>query len=154
MSIPINELSETDYKLLKYVSKFKSISKNQIQQHFSKEAAAMDYHLSLLKQPLYKESGHGFHIPIENTSYIAEEFNTISDQNGVQRYISNDSFHITDLGRSALQELQQKAKFNRKNTLLKSVWIPIAVSIITSLIIDGLESLFPLIRQWLSYILK
>ena len=56
--------------------------------------------------------------------------------------------------KSALQEHEQKAKIDRKDTLLKSVWIPIAVTILTSLILNGLESLYPLIRQWLSYILK
>lgn len=34
--------------------------------------------------------------------------------------------------------------------MLKSLWIPIVVSIITNLIIDGIQWLLPLIQQWFS----
>lgn len=153
MSVKINELSENDYKLLAYINKFESVSKEQIKQQFHKEIDAIDYHLSVLKQPRYDDLGYGARKVIENSSYIVEEFNMVNSPYGL-RPVSKNSFHISGLGKSALQEHEQKAKIDRKDTLLKSVWIPIAVTILTSLILNGLESLYPLIRQWLSYILK
>lgn len=153
MSVKINELSENDYKLLAYINKFESVSKEQIKQQFHKEIDAIDYHLSVLKQPRYDDLGYGARKVIENSSYIVEEFNMVNSPYGL-RPVSKNSFHISGLGKTALQEHEQKAKIDRKDTLLKSVWIPIAVTILTSLILNGLESLYPLIRQWLSYILK
>ena len=153
MSVKINELSENDYKLLAYINKFESVSKEQIKQQFHKEIDAIDYHLSVLKQPRYDDLGYGARKVIENSSYIVEEFNMVNSPYGL-RPVSKNSFHISGLGKSALQEHEQKAKIDRKDTLLKSVWIPIAVTILTSLILNGLESLYPLIRQWLSYVLK
>ena len=153
MSVKINELSENDYKLLAYINKFESVSKEQIKQQFHKEIDAIDYHLPVLKQPRYDDLGYGARKVIENSSYIVEEFNMVNSPYGL-RPVSKNSFHISGLGKSALQEHEQKAKIDRKDTLLKSVWIPIAVTILTSLILNGLESLYPLIRQWLSYILK
>ena len=153
MSVKINELTENDYKLLAYINKFESVSKEQIKQQFHKEIDAIDYHLSVLKQPRYDDLGYGARKVIENSSYIVEEFNMVNSPYGL-RPVSKNSFHISGLGKSALQEHEQKAKIDRKDTLLKSVWIPIAVTILTSLILNGLESLYPLIRQWLSYILK
>lgn len=153
MSVKVNELSENDYKLLAYINKFESVSKEQIKQQFHKEIDAIDYHLSVLKQPRYDDLGYGARKVIENSSYIVEEFNMVNSPYGL-RPVSKNSFHISGLGKSALQEHEQKAKIDRKDTLLKSVWIPIAVTILTSLILNGLESLYPLIRQWLSYILK
>lgn len=37
--------------------------------------------------------------------------------------------------------------------ILKSLWLPIVVSIITNLTVDGIQWLLPLIQQWLSSIL-
>ena len=55
---------------------------------------------------------------------------------------------ITNLGRDYLIYCRQR----KKELWLKNAWIPILVTIVTNLIIDGLKCLSPQIQQWLSSI--
>ena len=53
---------------------------------------------------------------------------------------------LSDNGKRYLLFLKNRAK----QLWLKNAWIPILVTIITNLIIDGVKWLLPLVSQWLS----
>ena len=54
----------------------------------------------------------------------------------------------SDLGRDYLIYYRQA----QRDVWMKSVWLPILVTIITNLVILGIEWLLPQIQQWLSSI--
>lgn len=58
-------------------------------------------------------------------------------------------YRITPKGELALDDYLAERKQHRKELLLKSVWMPILVSIAANLTIAGIRQLWPLIRQWL-----
>lgn len=143
MTTPIENLTPKDYELLSYINKFDSISKSQINNHFKNKIDSIDYRLTQLKNMSYSGS-----MPIENSSYIEEEYNHITDpQTHITRVISKNTFHITSLGKKSLQDYNLKAKSDKRNFLLKSVFVPIIVTVVTTLLLDVLKWLLPLILK-------
>ena len=65
-------------------------------------------------------------------------------------YKSLGAYRITPKGEIALDDYLAERKQHRKELLLKSVWMPILVSIAANLTIAGIRQLWPLIQQWLS----
>lgn len=59
-------------------------------------------------------------------------------------------YRITPKGEIALDDYLAEQKQHRKELFLKSVWMPILVSIAANLTIAGIRQLWPLIQQWLS----
>ncbi len=152
MSIPIEELTENDYLILEYINRFPSVHKTDIEQHFKGKIASLDYRLSVLAKVNYKMSG-GTPFPISNSNYISEEFyETDNDYSNPPQ--SKEMFHITDFGKVALQDHLVKKKSDKKQLFVKNAWMPIIVTLITNLLIDGVKWLFPLIQQWLANIQK
>lgn len=152
MSIPVEELTENDYLILEYINNFPSVHRADIEKHFKGKITSLDYRLSVLAQIDYKPSGGTF-FPVQNSNYIEEEFAPNSGGYSSPRKSLN-TFHITALGKSSLQEHLLKKKSDRKDMLLKNICIPIAVTLITNLIIDGVKWLLPLIQQWITNIQK
>ena len=62
-------------------------------------------------------------------------------------------YRITPRGELALDDYLAERKQHRKELLLKSVWMPILVSIAANIAIDGIRQLWPLIQQWLLHTL-
>ena len=60
----------------------------------------------------------------------------------------NLAFHLTHTG----LHYKEISASQTKNLLLKSVALPVAVSVITTLAINALQWLWPLIQQWLAHI--
>lgn len=59
-------------------------------------------------------------------------------------------YRITPKGEIALDDYLVERKRHWRELLLKSVWMPILVSIAANLTIAGIRQLWPLIQQWLS----
>lgn len=59
-------------------------------------------------------------------------------------------YRITPKGEIALDDYLVERKRHRRELFLKSVWMPILVSIAVNLTIAGIRQLWPLIQQWLS----
>lgn len=147
------ELTQIDYQILKYINKFDSISKEQILNHFNNKFASVEYRLSLLNEPDYRIIGRT-KMPLINSSYVVEEFDTIEDESHITHLLSKNTFHISPLGKKTLQDYQLKRKSEKRSLWIKNAWLPIIVSIFTTLAIDGLKLLLPLIQVWLSNTLK
>lgn len=152
MSISVKDLTESDYQLLEYINRFPSVHKTNIEKHFKGKIDSLDYRLSVLSQIDYKTS-HGVPIPIQNSAYIDEEFDQTTDEY-IEPYKSLNIFHITDLGKTALQEHLHSLKSQRKELFLKSVFIPIAVSFATTCISLYIVPMLPQIIKSVIDILK
>lgn len=59
-------------------------------------------------------------------------------------------YRITPKGEITLDDYLVERKRHRRELFLKSVWMPILVSIAANLTIAGIRQLWPLIQQWLS----
>ena len=71
------------------------------------------------------------------------------DTEGVDAFnapIPKDTYCVSEL----YQIYQSYRTEQRFWLILKSLWLPIVVSIITNLSTDGIQWLWPLIRQWLA----
>ena len=113
MSVPVNELTENDYRILKYINKFSHVSKEQIEHYFNGKIDAIDFRLSVLAKI---ERSSMYKIPIENSSYIVEEFEDNYDDYEVPPK-SKNIFHISQLGKSVLQDYLEAKKSERKSNL-------------------------------------
>ena len=121
MATPL-ELTETDFKLLNYINKFDSVTREQLITNFPK-INALDYRLNLLSN-MKDLSKNG-----SSERYIIEK---ISFEGVTLK--SSGIFTITDLGRKALQDyLFNKRKASRKS---KFEWIRYIVT--TSIAIAAL----------------
>lgn len=54
MSVPVEELTKNDYKVLEYINRFTSVHKNDIEKHFNNRIVSLDYILSKLSKVDYK----------------------------------------------------------------------------------------------------
>ena len=90
----------------------------------------------------------------KQSSYAVEEFDTIEDESHITHLLSKNTFHISPLGKKTLQDYQLKRKFEKRSLWIRNAWLPIIVSIFTTLAIDGLKLLLPLIQVWLYNTLK
>lgn len=127
MPMPVSELTENDYLILKYISAFDKVSLSQIREHFKNKIDAVDYRLTLLSE----EEEVSENMFLLNSSYICR---TVKDTTADFENLPDDGyvFHITPLGKKALQDysLTNKAKQhqNRKDLIFKV--IPIIISFI------------------------
>ena len=69
MSVPVEELTKNDYKVLEYINRFTSVHKNDIEKHLNNSITSLDYVLSKLSKVDYKLNGD-VPFPIANSNYI------------------------------------------------------------------------------------
>jgi hypothetical protein len=139
------EMEKFDLKILKYIRKHGSVTKDAIHTKFSKQIQGIDSRLDYLSAQEYKDSGNA-RFPISNSSFIVEEFNRIKDEKTkITDVVSKNSYHITDFGLMVLQNKSFKLKdlkfskyFERIVSIAALILsaISIAVSIYTNYICD------------------
>lgn len=152
MSIPVEELTDTDYLLLEYINRFSSVNKTEIENHFKGKIASLDYRLSILAKPNFKNIHNAISLPIPNSNYIEEEFDTVDTDR--TNYISKNIFYITDFGKATLQNHLAKKKSDKRELWLKNAWIPIIVSFVTTVLTIHIVPKLPLMLKWLFGILS
>lgn len=100
-------LEQNDYKILIYISKHNSVSKEKIMNHFSNKIGGIETRLESLSTPEYSCE---LFIAIRNTSYIEEELDFEIDNKGFEKTIPKGIYHITDFGKKTLQDYQSTNK--------------------------------------------
>lgn len=130
-----SELQLFDYVLLEYISKFKSISREQIYKKFPKRNNEIDLRLSKLSKYDKTYTNH-FSISIPNTNYIQEEYDEIIKENKTIQQISKNSYHIDSLGLITLNDFKERKKLENKKMWLGNIWIPIIVSFTTYILLN------------------
>lgn len=136
------QLSDIDVKILSFAASKTFVSADELRARFP-EIDALPHRLERLSaaQRVQKpEWGMSFSVP--NTSYLLK----VGSQAAVPSYA------ITSLGRCALQDYRAAKKQRLRLLWLKNAWIPILVSLVTTLAVSGLQRLWPRIAQWLASI--
>lgn len=128
------ELSEIDLKILRFINQKGVVSKNDLRRKF-KNLQSLDLRIQNLKSA--------------NPALIIQNFDTTMD-GALSRISYRDSYQLSDSGAAFLQNHQESVKSARKDTWLKNAWIPILVSLVTNLLLRGIEQLWPLIQEWVS----
>jgi hypothetical protein len=144
MAIPLDKLSNIDYKILHYIGKFDSISKEKLKKRFSK-INHLDYRLSLLSKIELRDTGY-VSIPIENSNYIQKEFEANPNDPASPVGIAKNSFRITDYGKATLLNHSEKVKADRKSFWMRSILTPILVAVATTLAVQLVQHLLTLIK--------
>ena len=134
----MQNLTHTDYKILKYIKRFDTVSKSQIIKRFPK-IEVIDYRLSVLQHELH---------------FIYRKTRTSVTSSGRPTTAYTDDYSITESGKKALQDYEVHCKFYKRNLWLKNFWIPIIVSCITTLLLNSLLQKLPLILKWLVHNLQ
>lgn len=142
-------LEENDYKILKYINEFSRVSKDEIIKKFNGKIDGIEYRINLLETPDYSNVS-SLRIPIDNSSYIKNDFETIKD-GSFTKSRRTDFYYITDFGKRALQDHVHSSKKEKRLLWIKNCWIPMLVSLVTTLTTIGLTQLIPMM---LSRILK
>lgn len=150
MPISLDNLSPHDFKIIEYINKFESVSKNQIIEQFENQIDSIELRLSLLSERSYINRKH----TNLDTGYIIEEYD-LSNKTaiGAPIPISKNSYHVSPYGKKILQDYLTKQKNETRNLWLKSAWIPIITAFITTLLTNYILPMLPQILKWLTNIL-
>ena len=84
--------------------------------------------------------------------YVEQVFKTTRDKYGCLKQEPIDAYRLTALGQKVLQDYDFSTRRKRRELWLKSVWLPILVTLATNLAISGIKWLLPQIQEWLFHI--
>lgn len=141
-------LTENDVKVLQYVRSRQPVHISQIEQSLH-DVEAVTYRVKTLATQEYRYSEH-FCEALKNSSYLEQEYEKITDEQGLTHINPLGIYTLTDFGRKALQDYESMVKAQRREMWLRNAWIPILVSIAINLVIRALEWLLPLIGEWVA----
>lgn len=128
------ELSEIDYRILEFVNKKGCFKASVIRESLS-DIESLDLRLRILSAEKMN---------------LLQYYNFDIDALFEDPEKPNGDYSITDLGKKTLQDYNSKIKKEKNELWLKNAWIPIIVSVVTTLAINGLQWLIPQILKWLS----
>jgi hypothetical protein len=119
-------LTKQDFEILNFISQYDEVDKESILKKFSTDKDATEYRLEILSCPEYQKSTmHSVRIPIKNTSYIVELYETRIAEAKFTQHIPIGKYKITILGKKVLQDYHLQ-----KNTELKKHRIDITLRIL------------------------
>ena len=128
-----NRITAGDAEVLKYFRKHSPASASDAKKALP-DTAAVDHRIAALSKP--------------DVGFLTEDMDTdLSGTRELHRGLG--IYRITPKGEMALDDYLTEQRRHQKELLLKSVWMPILVSIAANLTIAGIRQLWPLIQQWL-----
>ena len=137
------EPNETDIRILRTVKALGEADIESISRKLPK-IDAVSLRVRKLSTPEYSQFGKSpaISMPKPNTAYR------------VHSQTDETKFQITELGKMAIQEFGFARRQKRRMLWLKNAWIPIIVSILTTVAITVLKSLWPKIQELVSKLLE
>ena len=144
----ISSLSENDFKILGYIRSHEPATIEDVDRALP-EVDSVPFRIAQMRGQKYQRSGAAQHTE-PNTSYLHEKITRVVEEDTGTITNLLITYTLTDLGRAALQDYELTQKSQRRELWLKNAWIPIIVTIVTTLVIRALEWLFPLIQGWFS----
>lgn len=128
-----NRITAGDAEVLKYFRKHSPASASDAKKALP-DTGAVEHRIAALTKP--------------DVGLLAEDVDTdLSGTRELHRRLG--VYRITSKGEIALGDYLTEQRRHQKELLLKSVWMPILVSIAANLTIAGIRQLWPLIQQWL-----
>lgn len=138
----VQELTDLDYRILRHFRDNSHCTIEDAQKHLP-DIESLEYRIRTLATPEYT-TGLYLNHAIENTRYLDEDYESHL-KNGVTSYSYLGTFSISTYGRKVLQDHEVAEKNRKKDIWLVNAKIPIIVTIITNLVIYGIQWLLPLI---------
>ena len=127
------QITAGDAEILKYFRKHSPASASDAKKALP-DTGAVDHRIAALSKP--------------DVGFLTEDMDTdLSGTRELHRGLG--AYRITPKGEMALDDYLTEQRRHQKELLLKSVWMPILVSIAANLTIAGIRQLWPLIQQWL-----
>mgnify|MGYP001625221180 CR=1 FL=1 len=130
------DLSKSDYDILAYINQYDHVSKEQIIGHFNGKIDAIEYRLNNLSSPVYSE---GVKSLLPHPEYIEEEMKIIDlGDEFLPSFTSKNMYHITDVGRKALDDYHTEHKVGLRKRWLNRLWgflSGVAITILAELIL-------------------
>lgn len=128
-----NRITAGDAEVLKYFREHSPASASDAKKALP-DTGAVDHRIAALSKP--------------DVVFLTEDMDTdLSGTRELHRGLG--VYRITPKGEMALDDYLTEQRRHQKELLLKSVWMPILVSIAANLTIAGIRQLWPLIQQWL-----
>lgn len=128
-----NRITAGDAEVLKYFREHSPASASDAKKALP-DTGAVDHRIAALYKP--------------DVGFLTEDMDTdLSGTRELHRGLG--VYRITPKGEMALDDYLTEQRRRQKELLLKSVWMPILVSIAANLTIAGIRQLWPLIQQWL-----
>ncbi|MBP2629846.1 MAG: hypothetical protein H6Q70_474 [Firmicutes bacterium] len=119
-------LTKQDFEILNFINQYDEVDKESILEKFSTDKDATEYRLEILSCPEYRRDIiHAGRIPIKNTSYIVELYESRITETKCTQHTPIGKYKITTFGKKALQDY-----YLQKNTELKKHQIDIALRIL------------------------
>lgn len=139
--IPQCELSDADYRILKYVGKFDHVTKKSIVTALRHKIDAVEYRIDKLSYIDFQVEEN------PNTNYIIQECKITGEIYGGPQLKPIDRYHLSELGKKVLQDYKLNKKQTMKALRLQGIWLPIIMSILTTIILHLLQWLLPKILK-------
>lgn len=127
----IDDFEILDWKLIEFIGRHNSITKNQILKHFNGDETYIT-RLSRIRSIVY------------------ERENTALNENGTTGSTLTGEYYLGDLGKKLLKDYKTRNRVDFKNRLI----VPVTVSVVTNLLIHGIKWLWPHLLKFLSDILS
>jgi hypothetical protein len=138
VSTPIEQLTPIDFKILEYIGRFDSISRDDIVRHFS-NVDSIDYRIAQLAARDYEFIGGGnravsVRVPVPNSSYLIEEYESAKGEYGLIQHKATNRFRLSALGKKALEDNRAFRRQANLKSWKERFWIPFLVSIATTIL--------------------
>ena len=145
----VEQLTAIDFRILSYFRDHSPASIDNARKALP-DIVEIEYRIKYMATyDTYRNAYFREYIP--NTSCLKLNMRKATDsQTHITTHESLDTYSITTLGRKTLQDYEIAEKQRKKDMWLQNAKIPILVTIITNLVIDGTKWLLPLILQSLS----
>lgn len=114
------DLSKSDYDILAYINQYDHVSKEQIIRHFNGKIDAIEHRLEILSKP---EHSKNLKCSLPDSNYLYQDYEDISRPGYQPNPVCKGTYHITDVGRKALDDYRTEHKAERLQ-----FWLPIIVS--------------------------
>ncbi len=138
-------LSDMDLKILDYVSRKGPVHIDEIKTAFRK-VPEIEYRITELSQQDMSSSGSCW---LPNSSYIHQRIER-AEPSPFSPEIETGMYEITDLGRTTLRDCKTQRKNQIKKMCTQGVWLPLTVSLLTTIATYYILPKLPQILKWCS----
>lgn len=143
----MDDFEYLDFEILDFINSNSPVDIETIKKRFP-NLASIDYRVDAMSKKKYNSTGR---FPLKNSCFLVQKYECVDAELG-PHLKGTGIFSITDYGKKALQDYKKEIKSRRKELWMKNAWIPIFVSVITTLLTLWLKSIWPYIQQLLDHI--
>lgn len=139
----VENLNDTDYQILEFVNSNEPVKLSDIKSNFP-NIDSLEYRIKVMATAEFRKNGY-ISTPIKDTYCLEEQYEHLTNEHGIAHTKGLQIYSMTNLGKKALQDYRSHKKQINRELWIKNAWLPILVSIVTTLIVNWL----PLLLSWI-----